>query len=165
MKATKYEIRPIRKSDNPAIAAIIRKTLEAYGLNISGTAYFDRELDHLSKYYSENPDERAYFVLTDQTGNVFGGAGFAEFPGIPGCAEIQKLYLDERIKGIGMGRGLLETVENFAACMGYVCMYLETHSVLQEAIRLYEKMGYLQISRPEGIVHTTMDRFYFKYLE
>ena len=50
MKQGKYEIRPIRKSDDSQIAAIVRRNLENYGLNIPGTAYFDRELDHLSQY-------------------------------------------------------------------------------------------------------------------
>ena len=107
----KYEIRPIRKSDDKLLAPIIRKNLEAYRLNIPGTAYFDPELDHLSQFYGSEPDSRAYFVLTDEAGKVLGGAGFAEFPGLPDCAELQKLYLTDAVKGNGLGRGLVETVE------------------------------------------------------
>ena len=162
MKQGKYEIRPIRKSDDSQIAAIVRRNLENYGLNIPGTAYFDRELDHLSQYYTEKPDERAYYVLTDCSGSVVGGVGFAEFRGIDGCAEIQKLYLDDSVKGVGFGMGLLETAESFATCMGYTKLYLETHSVLKEACHLYEKMGYRRIPRPEGVLHSAMDSFYLK---
>lgn len=165
MKELKCEIRPIRNADDAALAAIIRKALEAYRLDIPGTAYFDKELDHLSRYYSESPEERAYFVLTDRSGTILGGVGFSEFPTVPGCAEIQKLYLDESAKGMGLGRGLLETAESFAACMGYTQLYLETHSVLKEAIALYERMGYRRIKRPEGVLHSTMDRFYWKKLD
>lgn len=164
MKELKCEIRPIRKSDDKALAEIIRKNLEAYGLNIPGTAYFDKELDHLSQFYREKSDERAYFVLTDGASNVLGGVGFAAFSHIPGCAEIQKLYLDDSVKGMGLGMGLLETAESYAACMGYSQLYLETHSVLKEALRLYERMGYVRIPRPKGVLHSTMDLFYSKAL-
>ena len=59
MKQGKYEIRPIRKTDDSQIAAIVRRNLEKYGLNIPGTAYFDKELDHLSRYYAEKEIGRA----------------------------------------------------------------------------------------------------------
>ena len=160
----KHEIRPIRKTDDAALAAIIRKNLEAYHLNLPGTVYFDPELDHLSKFYGKNAENRAYFVLTDSTGRVIGGAGFAEFSGLPNCAEIQKLYLTDDAKGQGLGRDLLETAELYAEVMGYERLYLETHTALKEAIRLYQKMGYRQIPKPEGVVHSTMNRFYVKEL-
>ena len=160
----KYEIRPIRKSDDKLLAPIIRKNLEAYRLNIPGTAYFDPELDHLSQFYGSEPDSRAYFVLTDEAGKVLGGAGFAEFPGLPDCAELQKLYLTDAAKGNGLGRGLVETVELYAECMGYKRLYLETHSSMKQAAALYQKMGFTLIAKPEGVVHATMDRFYIKEL-
>lgn len=160
----KHEIRPIRKTDDAALAAIIRKNLEAYHLNLPGTVYFDPELDHLSRFYGKNAESRAYFVLTDSAGQVIGGAGFAEFSGFPNCAEIQKLYLTDDAKGQGLGRDLLETAELYAEVMGYERLYLETHTALKEAIRLYQKMGYRQIPKPEGVVHSTMNRFYLKEL-
>ena len=164
MKEKKCEIRPIRKTDDAALAAIVRKNLEAYHLNLPGTVYFDPELDHLSKFYGKNSESRAYFVLTDSAGKVLGGVGFAEFGGFPNCAEIQKLYLTDEVKGLGLGRNLLETAELYAEVMGYERLYLETHDALKSAIQLYQKMGYRQISRPEGVVHSTMNRFYLKEL-
>lgn len=160
----KYEIRPIRRSDDKLLAPIIRKNLEAYHLNITGTAYFDPELDHLSQFYGGKPDSRAYFVLTDETGKVLGGAGFAEFPSLPDCAELQKLYLTDAAKGNGLGRGLVETVELYAECMGYKRLYLETHSSMKQAASLYQKMGFTPITKPEGVIHETMNRFYIKEL-
>ena len=46
-----YKVRPIMKSDDPWIAAIIRTNLEKFHLDIPGTVYFDPELDHLSSFY------------------------------------------------------------------------------------------------------------------
>lgn len=160
----KHEIRPIRKSDDAAIALIIRKNLERYHLNLPGTVYFDPELDHLSRFYAEEPDCRAYFVLTNGAGRVLGGAGFAEFPGFEDCAELQKLYLLDEAKGSGLGRSLLQTVELYAECMGYQRLYLETHTNLKEAMALYEKMGFSPIPKPQNVQHSTMNRFYLKEL-
>ena len=101
----------ITEDDDAAIAAIIRANLERYHLDILGTAYFDPELDHLSSYYNIGTDERVYFILTDESGRVIGGAGIAGFPGIDDCAEVQKLYVADGWKGRGYGRLLMKTIE------------------------------------------------------
>ena len=73
-------------------------------------------------------------------------------------------YLCDRAKGMGLGRALLEHAEAGAREAGYRRIYLETHSVLQAAVRLYEKTGYREIPRPAWIVHSAMDRFFTKEL-
>lgn len=159
-----YHIRPIQSADDPRIAAIIRANLEAYRLDIPGTAYFDPELDHLSRYYGAEPDQRAYFILEDDQSQVLGGVGVAEFSGLDACAELQKLYLTDGLKGRGLGRRLLERAEDAARTLGYRRLYLETHSALVPALRLYEAAGFTRIAQPETVLHTTMDRFYLKEL-
>ena len=46
-------IREITEADNAAVAALVRDNLEAVGLDIPGTAYFDEGLDHLSDFYGK----------------------------------------------------------------------------------------------------------------
>ena len=133
-------------------------------MDIPGTAYYDPELEHLSEYYNAVPDKRAYFVAEDDTGRIIGGVGIAEFSAIESCAEIQKLYLSDAAKGKGLGRRLLEYAEEQARQMGFERLYLETHSSLVAAIRLYEKLGYREIEKPDFIFHSTMDLFYVKSL-
>ena len=154
----------ITEDDDAAIAAIIRANLERYHLDILGTAYFDPELDHLSSYYNSGTDERVYFILTDESGRVIGGAGVAEFPGIDDCAEVQKLYVADGWKGRGYGKMLMKTIEEYARGAGFRRLYLETHSNLDVAMHMYEKYGFHLIGRPETVVHSTMDRFYMKAL-
>lgn len=155
---------PIRQEDDMAMAAIVRSSLASYRLDIPGTAYFDPELAHLSRFYGERPGQRGYFVVKDEAGQVLGGAGFAEFEGFAACAELQKLYLAAAARGRGLGRLLLETVQQHARQAGYRQLYLETHSALVEAIRLYEKLGFRLIEKPQGVLHSTMDLFYLKQL-
>lgn len=160
----KFIIRPITVDDDAAIAAIIRDNLRAAHFDIPGTAYFDPELDHLSAFYGAAPAWRAYYIATDNDGHVIGGVGFAEFPGVEHCAELQKLYLTDSAKGHGYSHQLMEAVETGAKAAGYQKLYLETHTSLAVACSLYEKHGYKSIAQPVPTAHTTMDRFYMKML-
>ena len=85
---------------------------------------------------------------------MLGGCGYAEAAVFDRCAELQKLYLSDAAKGKRVGRRLSETVE----------LYIETHSKFDAAIRLYEKLGFRPISKPRGVQHGAMDRFYLKSL-
>ena len=146
------------------IAAIIRTNLERFHLNVPGTVYFDPELDHLSEFYDANPEKRAYFVVLDDEERVIGGIGIAEFGGIPNCAELQKLYLDDFAKGKGYSKELIHLAEDWARSAGYQRLYLETHTNLEVARKLYEKLGFAEIEKPGMVQHGTMDHFYLKEL-
>ncbi len=155
--------RKIEAADDAEIARIIRSNLEKLGLNIPGTAYFDPELDHLSAYYHSRPDKCVYFIALEE-GQVIGGVGVAEFDGIEACAELQKLYLADAVKGKGYGKELMQIAEEWARAAGYRHLYLETHTNLSVALKLYEKAGYRQIEKPCSTQHGTMNRFYLKDL-
>ena len=155
------EFMKLAPAHDAALAALIRRSLEAHDLALPGTAYFDAGLDHLSDYYSALPDRRAYFVLLDG-GKPVGGIGLAECALFEACAELQKLYLDSRMQGHGLGYRLIEKAEEAARALGYRRMYLETHTNLAAAIHIYEKTGYVRIDKPEDVVHGTMNRFYLK---
>ena len=156
--------RKIEAADDKRIAEIIRENLEKFHLNIPGTVYFDPELDQLSVYYNSNPSKRAYFAALDDNGRIIGGVGIAEFDGIENCAELQKLYLDDSVKGKGYGKELVQIAENWAKSAGYENLYLETHTNLSTALKLYEKTGFHEIERPRSTSHGTMNRFYLKKL-
>ena len=157
---SQLNLHPITPADDAAIAAIIRANLEKHGLNLPGTVYFDPELDHLSRFYGAQPGKRGYFVLKDDAGAVIGGVGYAEFDGFPDCAELQKLYLTDDAKGCGAGRALMEFVIQAARKAGYRRLYLETHTNLDVAVRLYEKLGFRPIEKPACVRHNTMNRFF-----
>lgn len=156
--------RRIDAVDDEAIAKIVRTNLERMNLNIPGTAYFDPELDHLSAYYNSMPAKRCYFIALDEADRVIGGVGIAEFNGIEDCAEMQKLYLDDSAKGKGYSKELVAVAEAWAKEAGYKKLYLETHSNLTVAMKLYEKMGFKEIEKPSCVLHGTMDHFYLKRL-
>lgn len=158
------DYRKIEAADDARLAEIIRMNLEKHRLNIPGTVYFDPCLDHLSEFYTADPQKRVYFIALDENGEMIGGAGAAEFSGLPDCAELQKLYLIDSAKGRGLGKQLVNLVESWAKSVGYRRLYLETHTNLAAAMKLYEKMGFRQIEKPATVVHGTMDHFYLKDL-
>lgn len=158
------KIREIEPGDDRIIAEIIRTNLKAYKLDIPGTAYYDKNLDNLSEYYLAKPGKRTYLIATDDDGNVIGGVGLAEADLFENCAELQKLYLTDGAKGSGLGYCLIEAIEEKAREFGYERIYLETHTILAPAVHIYEKTGYGQIEKPEGIIHSAMNRFYIKDL-
>ena len=155
--------REIGPADDEVIAALIKKSLKAHKLDIPGTVYFDKGLDHLSELYGK--DDAAYYVLEDESGYVIGGIGFARLPFMTGTAELQKLYLDDKAKGAGIGYEMIAFIEEKMRGAGFKRAYLETHENLQAAIHIYEKSGYRDIERPKEVVHSTMNRFFIKELK
>ncbi|MCR4608210.1 MAG: GNAT family N-acetyltransferase [Eubacterium sp.] len=155
--------REMTEADNEAVAYLVRYNLKKVGLDLPGTVYFDEGLNHLSDYYGE--DGRCYYVIEDESGEVIGGIGFAEFAPMEKTAELQKLYLFDSAKGSGLGYEMIRFVEEKMLEAGYKFSYLETHDNLQAAIHIYNKMGYEEIERPKEVVHSTMNRFFKKELK
>lgn len=156
--------RIIEERDNSILAKILRDNLKAHNLDIPGTVYFDEAVNHLSDYYLANPKKRTYYVVLDESNTVIGGIGLDELAFMSDTAELQKLYLTDKVKGAGLSYKLMDLIEDTARDMGYKQMYLETHDNLAAAIHVYEKCGYKEIDRPEAVVHSSMNRFYLKEL-
>lgn len=163
MERNGYRIRKMLPKDNAAMALLVRGNLKAHGLDIPGTVYFDPCVDDLCAAYSEH-EKQGYYVLVDADDTVLGGIGFEETAVFPCCAELQKLYLADAVKGQGLGYVLVDFIEERMREAGFTASYLETHHNLQAAIHIYEKRGYRQIDRPAAVVHGAMDHFYYKPL-
>ncbi len=158
-----YTIRKILPADNSAVAILIRHNLKKHGLDIPGTVYFDACVDDIHGVY-DGREGCGYYVLLDEEGRLVGGIGFDALDRIPGCAELQKMYLDDSVKGRGLSYILIGFIEERMKENGYTNAYLETHSNLPIAIHVYEKCGYIRIERPKEVEHGAMDHFYIKEL-
>ncbi len=158
-----YKIRKMAFEDNMAVASLIRYNLKKHGLDIPGTVYFDPVVDNLYEFYSKGT-KRGYYVLENSDNQVVGGIGFDQFSYFENCAELQKLYLADSVKGFGLGYKLISFVEERMKEAGFTASYLETHSNLQAAIHIYKKSGYSLIERPKSVAHGAMDNFFYKKL-
>jgi GNAT superfamily N-acetyltransferase len=57
--------------------------------------------------------------------------------------ELRKMYFLREIRGIGWGREILERAVKHARRLGFKIMVLETISVLERAIHLYKRFGFV----------------------
>lgn len=71
------------------------------------------------------------------------------------------MYLLPQARGQGLGRHLLSLLESAIQQRGFTDIWLETASVLKEAVGLYEASGYEAAS---GVETARCDRVYRKHL-
>ncbi len=157
-------IRPIQPADNAAVANIIRKTLEEFGITRPGTVYFDETTDHLFELFESTPSG-AYFVV-EKNGELIGGAGIFPTNGLPeGTCELVKMYLLPNARGMGLGRDMIGRCLAVAKENGFTAVYLETMPELKKAMHVYEKFGFSYLTGPMGNSgHSGCDVWMIKYL-
>jgi len=69
-------------------------------------------------------------------------------------AELRRMSVASDARGQGIGRQLLETVDDFCRKWGYARVRLTTHMMLKPAMALYRKNGYRMIADETGLVVT-----------
>jgi putative acetyltransferase len=149
MTAGDITIRKIQPKDNAALATIIRTTLEEFGANHPGTVYYDAATDALYELFSTTPGS-VYFVA-EHGEQVVGGGGVFPSAGLPpDTCELVKMYLLPTVRGIGLGRRIIEECIRFAGETNYRNIYIETMPELQQAMKTYEKFGFRYLDGPLG---------------
>jgi GNAT superfamily N-acetyltransferase len=63
----------------------------------------------------------------------------------PGTGEIKRMFVRGHFRGQGLGRQLLNTVEDRAGGLGLAHLRLDTMAELNEALALYASVGYREI--------------------
>ena len=156
---SEVSLRPIRKSDNAPIAAVIRSVMPEFGADGPGFALHDPEVDFMHQTYSR--PRHSYFVL-DKSGQIVGGGGIAPLKGgEAGICELQKMYLLPEARGFGLGESLLRACLESAKRLGFTTCYLETTSKMIQAQSLYQKLGFSSLCGPQGATgHGGCDRWY-----
>ncbi|MBL8722867.1 MAG: GNAT family N-acetyltransferase [Planctomycetes bacterium] len=158
-------LRPIRPSDDAAVAATIRAVMTEHGCSGAGFAIHDAEVDAMSANYP-GTDARYFVVVRGDT--VLGGAGFARLCGTDvaqATCELRKMYFRPAARGLGLGHALLDLLLDEMRAAGYRRCYLETTSWMQAAQHLYQAHGFLPLPRPEGATgHHGCDAFFARAL-
>lgn len=153
-----FTIRPWQPSDRQAAAEIIRRVLTEYGLGWEPEGA-DQDVLNVEACYLQQRGE--FWVIAGANGTLVGTGAYYPIARGKQAVEIRKMYLLPEARGQGLGRFLLEQLEQAIAAQGFAEIWIETASVLQEAVRLYESSGYL----PEtGVETTRCDRVYRKVL-
>jgi putative acetyltransferase len=159
MEIQTLTLRPIQTADNPAMAAIVRKVMTAYGAIGEGFSINDPEVDDLHGNYQA---ANALYLVLEKDGQVLGGGGIAPLAnGDPQVCELKKMYFLPEARGMGMGQKLVGELLAAARERGYQTCYLETLERMTEAQSLYQKMGFRKLCGKMGDTgHGGCDSFY-----
>ena len=73
----------------------------------------------------------------------------------PERPDIKRLWVDERVRGLGLGRRLLSELEGRARERGARAVRLDTNRSLTEAIAMYRAAGYVEVEpfNDEPVAH------------
>lgn len=130
-----------------------------YGLSFDVDAMVTSDLEDRSKFYP--PDGRFYVI---RRGESHFGVGCLKRI-TPSVAEIQRMYVQPHVRGVGAGRLLLERLLSDARAVGYEVVRLESLKFLSAAHALYRSAGFVEItpyaenSMTKYQPHDTMDTY------
>ena len=144
----RIKIRPIGKGDKQVVADIIRQVMTEFKAVGCGYSINDAEVDDMHAAYSQ---KGAAFYVVEMDGRVLGCSGFAPLTGgSDDTCELRKMYFMDELRGLGVGKSLLELCLEEARKAGYRTCYLETMDGMTQAQRLYAKHGFKYLDQPMG---------------
>jgi GNAT superfamily N-acetyltransferase len=111
-----------------------------YGLSFDVDAMVASDLDDRSKFY---PPRGRFYVVRHSGAYV--GVGCLK-PLTATIAEVQRMYVQPHVRGIGAGRRLVERLLADARAIGYETVRLESLKFLSAAHALYRSVGFVEIT-------------------
>jgi len=112
----------------------------SYGLSFDIDAMVASDIDDRAKFY---PPSGRFYVIRREAANV--GVGCLKRL-TPSVAEIQRMYVQPHVRGIGAGRLLLQQLLSDARAIGYESVRLESLKFLSAAHALYKSVGFAEIT-------------------
>ena len=152
-----YLIRDWKPCDRHDAAMVIATVLTEYSLGWDPEGA-DRDVLAVEACYIE---AGGAFWVVEQNGQILGTGAFYPIRRGIKAVEIRKMYLLPVARGQGLGYFLLQALEGSIAAQTYQQIWIETASVLTEAVQLYERNGY---SPATGVETARCDRVYVKTL-
>ncbi len=152
-----FIIRSWQPRDRQIVVNLISTILAEYGLG-SEPCGADQDVEKVEEFYHQTGGE---FWVVEQSDNIVGTAAYYPIKRGNHAVEIRKMYLIPEARKQGLGQFLLKELENKIQSQGFQEIYLETATVLKEAVKLYERCGYQQTT---GVETKRCDLVYKKEL-
>ena len=111
-------------------------------LNRRSTRSFDPSVGATALPHEVRSPAGQFFVAYLH-GEPIGCGAVKHHPDAP--AEIKRMWIARRARGLGLGRRLLETLEACAKAGGARVAHIETSAVLAEALSLYRSTGWVEV--------------------
>lgn len=153
-----FLIRDWEPRDCTSAAQIIGSVLADYGLSWEPLGA-DRDVLEIEQFYQATGGE---FWVIERSGRLVGTGAYYPILRGENAVEIRKMYFVPEVRGQGLGRFLLKELERAISDRGFTQIWIETASVLQEAVKLYETSGYRSAT---GVETERCDRVYVKHLQ
>lgn len=100
--------------------------------------------ENRAQYIPYNALDDIHDVLVAYENDIpIGCASFKRYD--DGSAEVKRVFVQEEYRSKGIGRVLMESLEQLAKDKGYSCLILESGEPLAAAMRLYRSLGYTVI--------------------
>jgi GNAT superfamily N-acetyltransferase len=112
----------------------------SYGLSFDVDAMVASDIEDQAKFY---PPSGRFYVIRRAGANV--GVGCLKRL-TPSVAEIQRMYVQPHVRGVGAGRLLLQQLLSDARAIGYEAVRLESLKFLSAAHALYRSVGFAEIT-------------------
>jgi GNAT superfamily N-acetyltransferase len=112
----------------------------SYGLSFDIDAMITSDIDDPVKFY---PPSGRFYVIRREDANVGVGCLTRIAPSV---AEIQRMYVQPHVRGVGAGRLLLQQLLLDAKEIGYEAVRLESLPFLSAAHALYRSAGFVDIT-------------------
>ncbi len=112
---------------------------ERYGLSFDIEAMVSADLEASSRFW---PPHGRFYVIRSRSSFV-GVGGLKQLSTEVG--EIERMYVQPHVRGIGAGRRLLERLINDGREIGYRVLKLESLKFLTAAHTLYRSVGFVEI--------------------
>ena len=147
--ATNIIIRKIQKNDNKQLALLIRAIFDEFDAPKENSVYSDSETDSLFELFNKN--KKSEYFVAEQIGKILGGCGYFPTAELPeDCAEIVKFYLRPEARGMKIGSKLFRIAEERARTAGYKQLYIESFPQFSNAVSMYKKHGFSELSNKLG---------------
>ena len=130
-------IRPISQNDKTRWLELFKQYIEFYKSQLSNEQY---ELT----WQRINSEYNMHGFLAEKDGQIIGLAHYIFRPDTWEVADfcyLEDLYVDPRVRGVGVGRALIKAVEQIAIEKGSKRLYWTTAEDNEVARKLYDKLA------------------------
>jgi putative acetyltransferase len=133
-----FNLRMAKRGDEKEIFELVKTVLTDYGLDMDpdGT---DKDISDINKSYFRNG---GWFSVIESQERIVGSYGIFRID--ENVCELRKMYLLKEYQGKGLGKLMMEEALQKAKELGYNEMILESNRVLNKALGLYRKYGFVE---------------------
>ena len=131
-------LRKAKQGDEKAIFEMVKSVLNKYGISTNADKT-DKDLSDINKYYFHN---KGWFEVLIDDETIIGSYGI--FHITDSICELRKMYLLPEYQGKGLGKMMMNASLQKARELDYIQMILESNKLLDRALELYKKFGFME---------------------